>query len=342
MRIGSILVYVTSGVDNALGENLFKLPMLFALADNFPQARISWVPGTSGHFFLQNQLAPLVGGRIHEFITDLIVPKEPLAALRTRHQIFRRHFDLIIDTQSQLVRTLLLRRIPHGCFISRTWRYLLSDRKPPRGLSRRPPLLVDKLLGLVAAAAGRSVSVANPLPVPPAWAARARELLPSGPTYIGLAPGVGDMRSRRDWPVENFVAAARAQVDKGRTPVIVLGPGERRLDGTFREALPTAVIPDLGDTGSAAGGPTLTVALSGRLACAVANDAGAGHLLAAGGAPMVSLFGWSRPEKRAPFARALVVLRAQDYGSDDISAIPVPAVLEAIERQVSIGPAYRS
>ena len=143
MPVASILVYVTSDADNALGENVLKLPLLLALAAGFPQAKISWVPGTTGDFYLRHDLAPLVDGRIAEFITDLDIPTDPRAALRTRHPILTRHFDLIIDTQRYLGRTLFLRRIPHGRFISGTWRYFFSQVPPPRGLSRRPPRLSD-------------------------------------------------------------------------------------------------------------------------------------------------------------------------------------------------------
>src|SRR6266849_10250104 len=101
--VRSILVYVTSDVDNALGENVLKLPLLLALEEAFPMARIAWVPGTSGAFYLRDQLAPLVGGRIDEFITDLAIPTDPRAALRLArrqgHPILARHFDLIVDTQ---------------------------------------------------------------------------------------------------------------------------------------------------------------------------------------------------------------------------------------------------
>jgi ADP-heptose:LPS heptosyltransferase len=340
MQWRSILVYVTSGPDNALGENIFKLPMLLALADNFPEAKISWVPGTSGAFYLKNQLAPLVGGRIHEFITDLSIPVEPIKALRTKHPILDRHFDLIIDTQRYVGRTLFLRRIPHHRFISGTWRYVFSSRFPPPGVPLRPPLLVDKLLGLAATAAGHPVSVPNPIPVPETWLQRAAQLLPAGPTYVALAPGVGNVQHGRDWPFQNFLEVARAQVERGRVPVIILGPAERQWESSVRDALPEALIPPLSDAAepSCTGGPTLTVALAGRLSAAVANDAGAGHLMAAGGAPMVSLFGWSRPEKRAPFARAITIIRSQDFGSEKIADIPVSAVIEAVDRQAAIGP----
>src|SRR5438477_10226990 len=103
----SILVYVTSDADNALGENVLKLPLLLALAGAFPAARISWVPGTSGSFYLRGQLAPLVDGRIAEFITDLAIPTDPRRSLRYRHPVLDRQFDLIVDTQRYLGRPLL-------------------------------------------------------------------------------------------------------------------------------------------------------------------------------------------------------------------------------------------
>jgi len=334
--IESILVYVTSDADNALGENVFKLPMLYALAEQFPQARISWVPGTSGSFYLQNVLAPLVGGRIHEFINDLAIPVEPWPALRTRHPILKRRFDLIIDTQRYVARTMFLHRIPHRRFISDNWRYAWSDRWPPKGVPLRPRLLTDKLLGLVATAAGKKIVAANPIPAPEAWLKRAAEMLPPGPIYVGVAPGIGDPGSGRGYPVEQYMAVARMLAERGRTPVIFLGPAERQLTSMVRDSVPGAIIPDLD---GAMGGPALTVALAGHLHAAVASDAGPAHLLAAGGAPMVSLFGPSNPKKRAPFSRAIIVLRAQDHGSNRVEAIPVSAVVDAIERQIPIGPA---
>jgi ADP-heptose:LPS heptosyltransferase len=337
LTVRSILVYVTSDVDNALGENVLKLPLLRALGQAFPMARIAWVPGTSGAFYLRDPLAPLVGGRIDEFITDLAIPTDPRAALFAKHPILDRHFDLIIDTQRYLGRTLFLRRIPHQRFISGTWRYVLSNARPPHPLPRRPPRLIDKLLGLAAAAAGHPIAVPNPIPLPEAWRARAAELLPAGPSYVGLSPGAGNQGTGKCWPLESFIAVARAQVERGRLPVFLIGPEEREWQDKLRSAVPQALFPEETNTGPIAG-PCLVAALGERLSAAVANCSGTGHLLAAGGAPMVSLYGPTRPEKYAPFARALICLKAQDYGSDRIDAIPLAAVLAAVDRQLAIGP----
>jgi hypothetical protein len=44
-RIETILVYVGSNPDDAIGENILKLPFLRALRTSFPAARITWIAG---------------------------------------------------------------------------------------------------------------------------------------------------------------------------------------------------------------------------------------------------------------------------------------------------------
>jgi ADP-heptose:LPS heptosyltransferase len=90
------------------------------------------------------------------------------------------------------------------------------------------------------------------------------------------------------------------------------------------------LIPEVGRTDAfqEVRGPLLTIALAGRLAAAVANDAGPGHMLAAGGAPLLSLQQSRRKAaKFRPAARRLEMLVAEDYGGG-MDAIP-PADVEA-------------
>ena len=78
--------------------------------------------------------------------------------------------------------------------------------------------------------------------------------------------------------------------------------------------------------------PLLSIALARRLRAAVANDAGVGHILAAGDIPLVSLFGPTSAEKFAPAAKRVEVVRAQDFGGSDMEAIPPEAVAAALDR----------
>jgi ADP-heptose:LPS heptosyltransferase len=187
------------------------------------------------------------------------------------------------------------------------------------------PRLVHRLVALAAAAAGRLVAAPYETPLPEEWRQRAAALLPAGPIYIGLAPGAGNKERGKCWPLEGYIAVARRQIEQGRVPVFLLGPGEVAWAERLKGELPSALFPDLSP------GPTLTVALGARLATAVANCSGTGHMLAAGGCPMVSLFGPTDPRKYAPWSRHVVALRAADFGDGGIGAIPVAAVADAVE-----------
>ena len=101
--------------------------------------------------------------------------------------------------------------------------------------------------------------------------------------------------------------------------------------------LPRALQPERNRTDGFAKvkGPLLVIALAGRLAAGVANDAGPGHMLAAGGAPLLSLQQDRRKAvKFRPAARRLEMLVAEDYG-DGRGALPVDAAWAALEKLVS-------
>jgi ADP-heptose:LPS heptosyltransferase len=284
---------------------------------------------------------------IDEFITDLHLSDHPLAFLGRRAALPGRRFGLIIDTQHLPARTLKLRRVPHERFVSPAWRYAFSDRKPPGGAGEGGTL-AERLLALAGAAAGRVLRPSHIAPLADEWHGAARALLPPGPVYVGLAPGAGRKGTGKCWPLERFVAVARDLSAKGRVPVFFLGPDEADWLAGLRQGVPGALFPEWERAGVPGHikGPPLVVALADQLAVAVSNCSGTGHLLAAGGAPMVSLFATTDPAKFAPYTPDLTALRAQDFGTDaggaggsvGIEAIPLDAVSDAIDARLSAPP----
>jgi len=329
----TILVYVSSDADNAIGEDIIKLVFAQALRETFPEAHVSWVPGYGDHGYFNNLLRPLSSTYVDEVITDLYVDKGLRGILKTRHRIQEKHFDLIIDTQTTIARTLFLRGLSHQVFISRNLKFLLSDRKPSRSSLSSSPHIMDKLLTLISAATGKTVNARHTLDIENHWHILAEKLLPEGPGYIGFAPGAGDKGKGKCWPLENYIAVACMQREQGHIPVFLLGPGEVEWWPIIKEQVSGALFHEGSERlkDNNIHGPSLLMALAGRLEMAIANCSGTGHMLAAGGASMVSLFGPTRPEKIAPYAKRLKILRAQDHGSEDISSIPTGAVSRAIE-----------
>ncbi len=335
-NIKSILVFIGPYSDDAIGENFIKLPFLRALAKTYPDARICWMHGTKLNMFA-GILEPIARGLIDEFLPSSVLGDGWANALSPRRLLPDRHFDLIIDTQTSPMYTLMLRRISHGILISPSWRYFFSARKPAKN-EPKSQMLAEKLLSLLSLATGSKDNADHVAELPDEYWRAATTILPktngNGPVYVGLAPGAGRMDTGKCWPLENYIEIARQQLAADRVPVFFLGPLEQEWCKQIEEEIPGVLFAPLEWTqgeGKVLNGPALTVAIASRLSVSVANCSGTGHMLAAGGSKMVSLFGPTNPRKFAPYTPDLIAIRAQDFGQSAIAAIPVQVVLDAIE-----------
>ena len=324
----TVMIY---SMGEVIGDGLIKLPFIAALRRAYPQAHIVWC-AAKGETVYASPLRGVVEGLIDEMLTegslgaglfDLLHPK-PFGG---------RRFDLVIDTQDNPRRSLVAKRAA-GRFISGAAGFRLSDAKPPAG-TVQPEAVIDRLTQLLSLATGKPTSL-EAIDLAGARAGQAAlALLPPGPCYIGLAPGAGGQDKR--WPLERYLALASAQVQRGRVPVFFFGPDEQGDRALAQTALPQALFPetDRQDAFADIKGPLLVIALAGRLAAAVANDAGPGHMMAAGGAPLLSLQKDRRKAvKFRPSAQRLSVLIAEDYGQD-MSALPLDVVQAALDALLS-------
>jgi len=318
--VRSVLIYV--GLD-LIGDGLMKLPFVRAVRHAFPEARITWCAGR-GKTVYGASLAPVVAGLIDEVIEDIGLGDD-WRQLFGRRPLGGRHFDVILDTQRRVLPSLILRRVHHGLFISAAAGWLLSDRGPRN--RRKLPGMVAQMMKLLEAACGRPISADAPITIPFAMVEQAEQLLPDGPAYVGLSPGAGGRH--KCWPLKDYIALAEMLMRQGQAPVFLLGPAEAEWADEIKAALPGVSVP-LGLN------PLETIAVGRRLAVAVANDSGIGHMLAAADVPMVSLFGPTSAEKFAPAVARLTVVKSQDFGGDDMVLIPKEAVLTAVNSFLSL------
>ena len=95
-------------------------------------------------------------------------------------------------------------------------------------------------------------------------------------------------------------------------------------------ALPQALFPEQVAGSRNSAGALLSIALAQRIAVGVANDAGGGHLLAAGCRPLITLFGHTSEQKFKPPYGRRIAINAREYGGTDMSLIPVDRVVVEI------------
>ena len=315
--------------EEIIGDGLYKLPFVRALRAAYPSARITWI--TTRRTVYAGRLQPIMQGLIDEFRQDSGIGTSLGRLLMPLP--FRDRFQLIIDTQTTVWRTLTLKRLPHDLFISPAARFRLSDRRPPKDRTR-PPHMVDRLNELLALAAGSVPAVTRELRLPDDLVAKAEAALPAGPAYVGLAPGAG--KRFKCWPLDRFIDVARAQGARGRVPVFILGPDELEWLPELRAAVPGALFPEQeraiwGDDFT----PLRTIALAQRFTVALANDSGVSHMFGAADAPLITLFGPTSAEKFQPKVTFGVVITAQEFGGEAMTDIPVQSVIERLD-QVAI------
>ncbi|MBO9559778.1 MAG: glycosyltransferase family 9 protein [Caulobacter sp.] len=326
--IQTILIY---SMGEILGDSLIKLPFIAGLREAFPQARITWCAAKGGTMYA-GPLKRVVAGYIDEILTEGPTGAASLDILPWVKPFGGRNFDLVIDTQENLRRSLVASRGvgKGGRFVSAA----AEARKPGW-----PAAVVDRLARLLSLASDGK-GAPRPLALSDVDAVdAARALLPTarlgGPVYIGLAPGAGGQDRR--WPLNRYIELARRIEASGRKAVFFFGPDEAADLEIARAGAPDALFPEKDRTDGYPGvkGPMLAIALAGRLTAAVANDAGPGHMLAAGGAPLLSLQQDHRKAvKFRPAARRLELLIAEDYGQG-MAALPLDAVEAALQRLIA-------
>ena len=332
----SIGVYV--GLD-FVGDGLIKLPFIRSLRQVFPQAKITWIAGTHKSEF-KRSLAPLVKGLLNEVIEEaeigFIGVNEAKFSERIRDlknffypPLNKRKFDLLIDTQTHFLTSLIVRTIKHDYFLSGCASFFLSDIKPPSNFKRELNLS-QRLVQLSEIAYGETITVPPPpLPLEKKYRDLAKAALPNSNNYIGFAPGAGD--TRKCWDLKNFINVAKYFENKNRKAVFFLGPKEEKWLKIIKQKLKQPLFPEWGKFKQRnAKGPALVIALAERIKCALANDSGTAHMIDAGGAPIVKVFGRSLPGKYTGLTPGSITIDSRLFGSNNINDIKSEYVIKKI------------
>jgi ADP-heptose:LPS heptosyltransferase len=318
-----------------IGDLVLAMPFLAQLRAIFPKARITLL----GRPYARDVLGGT--GLVDEYLTAQLdwwkrpdSDSSPAYAWRemwrVMRQLRRRRFDVAFKSRMHVREHILLaatparRKIAHRLGAGDS---VLTDAIPG-DLSKTHK--VDDWMSLLGPLGG-PVSVRVPaLQTPDAESRWAEDLLTangvSGETVlIGIHPGASMPEKR--WPVERFVAVAKALVGKPTVRVVAFADP----DGYGSEVAEVrGVIP----------ATTLTLsqltALIGRCRVLVCNDSGPMHLAAAMRVPAIAIFGTSVERWFSPLGENHILLGADSDGSPTtepaVERIYVTTVLKAVER----------
>ncbi len=157
--------------------------------------------------------------------------------------------------------------------------------------------------------------------------------------FVALAPGTN--WPTKCWPTYSYAELADQLNTEGFTPVIIGGPGDRKLADEIIAAAKSPVIDLVGQT-------TLKqLAFVIRNASVfVGGDTGPMHLAVAVGTPVVTMFGPTDPVRNGPYSGENTVLTAAieccgcwqrkcDKNNECMTNITVDEVLEAVKKIAS-------
>lgn len=332
---------------SALGDIVHALPVLARLRQAFPDAEIDWLveENYAATLTLAQGLTRrvIVRAKADSSAADTRSFAAGMGYLRAASFLRAQRYDVALDLQGLLKSAVWARS-------SGAHRVIGFDRE-----HLREPLAASFYTETVAAdgaghVIGKNLSILRALQVDPGPVALRVEphasqdlvktIQAAGGSggYIVINPGAA--WPNKCWPRERFAALARElRYRTGLQSLVTWGPKERALADAVAS----------GSAGAASPAPPTSVAdlaaLMQSAALVISGDTGPLHIGAAVGAPIVGLFGPTRPERNGPWdPRDEVISRADTCvchhkrqcvrGAPCINEISLDEVLSAAERRL--------
>ncbi len=235
-------------------------------------------------------------------------------------------FDLIIDLQSKLRNTLILKRIPSDYFYSPTMNFFFSSHKKKYlNTKNNLNLMLDNIGKLINEEISHKVYDINN--IDKKYFDEAKKILPEN-KYIGISLTQGNVYRKKSWSLNKFINLSKSLVEKGYKPVFFVKKEEKDLINKIKSENNSAIFPELNTNMSC---PALVTAMATRLDKAISIDNGVMHMIGLANIPMIVLFGPTNSEKFAPKIENIDILDSKILNkSDDIETISEEDVLKFI------------
>jgi len=239
-------------------------------------------------------------------------------------------FDLIIDLQSKIRNSLILKMIPHKYFISTCLNFKLCN--PSVNNIKKQKKSIHTILDLINLLFKKNFKLIefDTNKIDKKFINESKRLLPND-NYVGLSITQGNVYRKKEWPLVNFVKISNKLIESKKRPVFFIEKKNEDLKNKIKKLIPEALFPEHESDISS---PALVTSLAGRLDFAITIDNGVMHMLSLSKVPIISLFGPTDSEKFAPDYKNSIVLDSKKlYKTKNVSDITVEDVLLAIKQR---------
>ena len=314
-----ILIYNSGG---GLGDAIQLFPLIISLKNHFKKSKFYYLGAHENHF----------NGKLKEYNIKLETLDLGLKyfGFRWWHLFFTRQkfakttlgkFDLIIDLQTKFRNSLILKKIPHNSFYSRTFNGFFSSKKINSSSVNHIENL-SLFIGEDVVELDFKVNKLNKNLL-----LEAKKLLPNS-NYVGFSITQGNLYRKKSWSLYKFTSLANKILSKNKIPVFFIEKNNIELIEKIKNQVPSALFPELK---SKLACPALITALSSRLDKAISIDNGIMHMMSLANVPMIVLFGPTNSDKFAPNNNFTTILDSKKiHKTKDINSIEVDEVLSLI------------
>jgi len=325
-----ILIYNSGG---GLGDSIQLFPLISSLKNNFNNVEIFYLGAHKNHF----------NNKLKEYNLKINTIELGLKyfgfrwwhLLKIRRIIKEKklpEFDLIIDLQSKLRNTIILKQIPCRYFYSSTYNYFFCSKDVT---GYRFNAHFNSHSGIRSIIFNLKFFLNNKFKVieylteniSKKYYDEAKKLLPKN-NYIGLSVTQGNKYRKKSWHIDKFIDLAKRFISDGKRIVFFIEKTEVDLINYIKTKLPDSLFPE---HGSEIACPALVTTLASRLEGAITIDNGVMHMIGLTKIPMIVLFGPTNSKKFAPNVSNIEIIDSKViYKSKDINKITVQDVLKKI------------
>jgi len=320
-----ILIYNSGG---GLGDSIQLFNLILSLSDKFESKNIYYLTSHNNHF---NNTLKDYNIHLNELkINILYFGFRWWHLLVSKKKILKENsidkFDLIIDLQSKLRNTLILKQFPYENFYSSTFNFRFCNLKK-NYISSKNEIInilsnIEKLLNIQIPFKNYNLSS-----IDKKYFDEAKKLLPDN-NYIGFSITQGNVYRKKSWSLDKFINIAKKISQKNKKPVFFVEKKETEIIFKIKKEIDNALFPE---NSSSLSGPPLVSVLSTRLDKAISIDNGIMHMMSLAKVPMIVLFGPTNSKKFAPKIENINILDSKIlYNSDDIQKITEDDVLNLI------------
>ena len=310
-----------------IGDGILKLPIVYQLKDRFPNYEIHWMTDTI-YTEYNKRLKKFTSNHIDKIWEKAKLNPFFWKKISNVYNLNNEEFDIIIDTQKAVPRTIALKRLKTKIFISSTANWLFSNLKP-KDFSKGRKFYVKSITEMLDLVSDFKNKKEFKLDIPQSLIKTLKKLFDPSKKYIGIAPGSHE--ARKIWPIDRYLEVAKFYEKKGFVIVFFLGPEEQNLKKIIVNMLDEPLFPeeDIKDYS----GIEVVMASTYYLDIAITNDSGTGQMLSTNICPLLKICG---PVSAIKFINNqftnIDFIASQSFGGDDINLITTDAVINKIDK----------